>query len=237
VLGIDLFNIGPWLAQARATKNDLHFYELMEQYLASLNDPHNVYQLPSTFEASLNYTVDIYDGKLLVAIGFHQSIAPARVRFRVREQLRVGFGRPAGFPDTPGWPVAIRNPRQPSQHQATGSAAPKAAGTLQGVIDQYELVYKAVLAANTPGQTITDSLPLCTSSLLRAPFMDSDGNVLGYMNQIMVLIDQFSTSTADSVPGMLRDANPVSLYGMRKTAPEATMRPSVPARIRKALPA
>jgi len=65
-LGVDLFNIAPWLAQVQATKNDLDFYEVMQQYVASLNDAHDVYQLPSTFQASLNFTVDIYDGKLLV---------------------------------------------------------------------------------------------------------------------------------------------------------------------------
>jgi hypothetical protein len=91
----------------------------------------------------------------------------------------------------------------------------KAAGASQGVIDQYEMLYRAMLAANTQNQTITDSLPLCTSSLTRAPFMDADGNVLSYKKQILMLIDEFSTSTADSVPGMLRDANRVSLYGMR----------------------
>ena len=91
----------------------------------------------------------------------------------------------------------------------------KAAGAPQQVIDQYELVYKAMLAANTQGQTITDSLPLCTSSLTRAPFMDADGNVLAYKKQMMMLIDEFSTSTADSVPGMIRDADRAVLYGMR----------------------
>jgi hypothetical protein len=65
-LGVDLFNIAPWLAQVQATKNDLDFYEVMQQYVASLNDAHDVYQLPATFQASLNFFVDIYDGKLLV---------------------------------------------------------------------------------------------------------------------------------------------------------------------------
>ncbi len=65
-LGIDLFNIAPWLTQVQATKNDLDFYDVMSQYVASLNDAHDVYQLPSTFRANLNFTVDIYDGKLLV---------------------------------------------------------------------------------------------------------------------------------------------------------------------------
>ena len=65
-LGVDLFNIAPWLAQVQATKNDLDFYDVMSQYVASLNDAHDVYQLPSNFQANLNFTVDIYDGKLLV---------------------------------------------------------------------------------------------------------------------------------------------------------------------------
>jgi hypothetical protein len=91
----------------------------------------------------------------------------------------------------------------------------KTAGAPQAVTDQYELVYKAMLTANTQGQTITDSLPLCTSSLIRAPFMDVDGNVYAYKKQMMMLIDEFSTSTADSVPGMIRDANRAVLYGMR----------------------
>jgi len=91
----------------------------------------------------------------------------------------------------------------------------KASGAPQQVIDQYELLFKAMLAANQQGQTITDSLPLCSSNLTRAPFMDADGNVLAYKKQIMMLIDEFSTSTADSVPGMFRDANRGVLYGMR----------------------
>jgi hypothetical protein len=65
-LGVDLFSIAPWLAQVQATKNDLDFYEVMQQYVASLNDAHDAYELPSAFQASLNFTVDIYDGKLLV---------------------------------------------------------------------------------------------------------------------------------------------------------------------------
>jgi hypothetical protein len=91
----------------------------------------------------------------------------------------------------------------------------KASGAPQAVIDQYEMVYKAMLNANMQGQAITDSLPLCTSSLTRAPLMDVDGNVYAYKKQMMMLIDEFSTSTADSVPGMIRDANRAVLYGMR----------------------
>src|ERR1700730_10033183 len=58
-LSFDLLNTTPWLAQVQATKNDLDFYEVMQQYVASLNDAHDVYQLPSTFQATLNFVVDI----------------------------------------------------------------------------------------------------------------------------------------------------------------------------------
>ena len=91
----------------------------------------------------------------------------------------------------------------------------KIAGAPQATIDQYELLFKAMMDANAKGLTLTNSLPLCTSSLDRAPFMDADGNVLGYKKQIMMLIDEFSTSTADSVAGMFRDANRGALYGIR----------------------
>src|SRR5260370_29306485 len=65
-LGVDLFEISQWITQVQATKNDLDFYEVMQQYVASLNDAHDVYQLPSSWQASLNFTVDIYHVKLLV---------------------------------------------------------------------------------------------------------------------------------------------------------------------------
>ena len=65
-LGVDLFDVAPWLAKVQATKDDLDFYEVMQQYVANLNDAHDGYRLPSSFQATLNFTVDIYDGKLLV---------------------------------------------------------------------------------------------------------------------------------------------------------------------------
>ena len=65
-LKVDLLDTGPWLDKIAATKNDLDFYEVMVSYVASFNDAHDVYQLPSNFTARLNFGVDIYDGKLLV---------------------------------------------------------------------------------------------------------------------------------------------------------------------------
>ena len=121
-LGVDLFSIAPWLAQVQATKNDLDFYEVMQQYVASLNDAHDVYQLavqlPGKFELRGGYL------RRQAVGGFDQPVAPARGRVRVRERLRAGFDRRAGFPKAVGWFVAIRNRRQPAEHQAPGGRTP-----------------------------------------------------------------------------------------------------------------
>jgi len=66
VVGFDLFYLSPWLERAKATRTDLEFYDLMSEYVASLNDAHDGYSLPSNFSAGLNFFVDIYDGLLLV---------------------------------------------------------------------------------------------------------------------------------------------------------------------------
>ena len=62
----DIFQLQPWLDRAAATTNDLDFYEVLVEYVAGLNDSHDAYILPSTFAASLSFTTDIYDGKVLI---------------------------------------------------------------------------------------------------------------------------------------------------------------------------
>lgn len=66
VLNFDLLNLSPWLPRVTASKTDLEFYDLMSEYVAGLNDAHSVYILPSTYFSSLNFYVDIYDGKPFV---------------------------------------------------------------------------------------------------------------------------------------------------------------------------
>src|SRR5882724_4858482 len=65
-IGFDLLNVAPWIEKASATKTDLDFYEVLVSYVASLNDAHDNYSVPSNFTARLNFGVDIYDGKLIV---------------------------------------------------------------------------------------------------------------------------------------------------------------------------
>ena len=119
----------------------------------------------------------------------------------------------------------------PYQFQATGFAlrpfwtrilgfynsmiAAKAANASQDVIEQYEQDFNEMLAANQQSRLVTKPLPLCSSSLTRDPATDSSGNVIAYQKPLVMLIDEFSTSTADSVAGMIQDAGRGLLYGMR----------------------
>ncbi len=65
-LQVDALNVEPWLERVRTVKDDLGFYEVCVDYVASLYDAHDNYYVPSTFEARLGFTVDVYDGKVLI---------------------------------------------------------------------------------------------------------------------------------------------------------------------------
>ena len=83
------------------------------------------------------------------------------------------------------------------------------------IVQQYEQAFNEMLAANQQGRTVTKPLPLCSPSLTLDPATDINGNMIAYQKPIMMLIDEFSTSTADSVPGMFQDAKRGLLFGMR----------------------
>ncbi len=76
-LKFDLLEIGPWLQRAAATKDDLDFYDVCIEYVASLNDAHDGVYLPSSFYARLGFTADIYEGKVLID-QISRSLLPSR---------------------------------------------------------------------------------------------------------------------------------------------------------------
>ncbi len=66
VFGFDLYNITPWLTQVKLSKSDLEFYDICTKYVASLQDSHDEFTIPSFFDAWLHFDGDIYDGKFLI---------------------------------------------------------------------------------------------------------------------------------------------------------------------------
>src|SRR5881628_2193799 len=84
-LRIDLLQLSPWLEKVRNSKSDIEFYEICAQYVASLNDAHAQFFLPSDFQADLLFEVDLYDGKALV--DFIDSSIARLVTFQIGDEL------------------------------------------------------------------------------------------------------------------------------------------------------
>src|SRR6266446_8903237 len=84
-LNVDLLQIGPWLAKVRDTKTDIEFYEICAEYVASLNDAHSQFFLPTDFQADLLFEVDLYDGRAL--IDFIDPSIGRSFTFRVGDEL------------------------------------------------------------------------------------------------------------------------------------------------------
>lgn len=74
----DMLRLSPWLDRVNAAKDDLEHYEICIEYVASLQDAHSSFRMPSLFVAQLGFGVDIYEGKLRQVFGgHHQPHAPA----------------------------------------------------------------------------------------------------------------------------------------------------------------
>jgi hypothetical protein len=66
LLHFDALDIQPWLQRVAATASDLEFYDVCVDYVASLQDTHAGFILPSDFVATLGFSTDIFDGVVLI---------------------------------------------------------------------------------------------------------------------------------------------------------------------------
>lgn len=90
----DALRIGDWLRRVRSTRNDLEFYDLCAEYVASLQDTHSSFSFPSTFSATLGFHVDIYDGKVVVDSITRSRLPAAQYPFQVGWEVVSFNGEP-----------------------------------------------------------------------------------------------------------------------------------------------
>ncbi len=83
----DALAIRPWLEKVAATETDLDFYDVCAEYIASLNDTHVSFGLPSDFVAQLNFVVDLYDDSLLIDTINRTRLPVARFPFVIGDEL------------------------------------------------------------------------------------------------------------------------------------------------------
>ncbi|MDX2269953.1 MAG: S41 family peptidase [Bryobacter sp.] len=94
-LNANLFHISPWVARVRAAQNDLEFLDICAQYVSSLQDGHAQFIGPGNFLADLGFYVDLYDGKLLVALIDRNLLSTQDFPVERGDELLTFNGRPA----------------------------------------------------------------------------------------------------------------------------------------------
>src|SRR6185436_13367926 len=80
-------DLDPWLDRVAKTTTDLDFYELCVEYVARLNDTHDSFVLPSDFVAQLGFSVDIYDGLLLIDTLDRTILSASAFPFTIGDEL------------------------------------------------------------------------------------------------------------------------------------------------------
>ncbi len=76
-LGVNPFEIAPWIKRVRAAKSDLEHAQILIEYGASLQDTHTAVTMQSNFVADLGFYCDLYDGKVMIDI-VDRSLLPLR---------------------------------------------------------------------------------------------------------------------------------------------------------------
>src|SRR5437764_7592843 len=83
----DLLKTAPWLDRVRKSATDLDFYEICVEYVASLQDGHDVFTFPSGFSATLGLSGDLYDGVLLIDSINRQQLPTSRYPLQIGDEL------------------------------------------------------------------------------------------------------------------------------------------------------
>lgn len=93
-LGVNPFEIAPWLRRVRAAKNDLEHAQILIEYGASLQDTHTIVTMRSNFLADLGFYCDLYDDKVMIDV-VDRSLLPTRdYPFVIGDEFVSLDGRP-----------------------------------------------------------------------------------------------------------------------------------------------
>lgn len=91
----DMLDIKPWMERVRNAKDDLEFFEICTEYVASLRDTHTSYRIPSVFTASTGMHADIYDGKVIIDNIVRTTLPVAQYPFQIGDEIVSVDGKPA----------------------------------------------------------------------------------------------------------------------------------------------
>lgn len=93
-IGVNIFELKPWMDRVRAAKTDLDYFEISAEFVASLRDGHSRFAMQTGFSADLGLFTDIYDGKVLVESINRARYPLNRFPFQVGDEVVSIDGRP-----------------------------------------------------------------------------------------------------------------------------------------------
>src|SRR5258707_497943 len=162
-LKFDLFKTAPWIDRIKAAKDDLDFYEIMVTYDPNLNDAHDNYNLPSSFVASLGFSVDIYDGKVLVDSITRTRLPAASFPFQIGDELISVDGKSAEqlLQDFSKYSI-FANPRS-TRRQAAARITTRPQSRMPHAVDLGDSA--SVVIARQSGGTETYTIPWLKTGL------------------------------------------------------------------------
>jgi hypothetical protein len=93
-VGFDGRDLAAWLERVRNAGSDLEFLEICAEYVASFDDFHSYFRAPSTFIARLDFTVDVFDGKVLIETIARSALPVSQYPFAAGDELVSVDGKP-----------------------------------------------------------------------------------------------------------------------------------------------
>jgi hypothetical protein len=108
----DALQLKPWLDRVAKTTDDLSYYELCMEYVASLQDLHSGFFIRSGFAAEIPIYVDLYDGKALIEYVDRAALPASRFPFETGDEVvSVDGVTPEAWMDYAGKLQSFANPR------------------------------------------------------------------------------------------------------------------------------
>ena len=95
LFGFDLANLDPWLERVARSKDDVEYFEICVDYTSSLRDSGAFLNFPSIFEAYLDISADVYDGKLLIRGVDRRALPASQYPFAAGDEIVSVDGKPA----------------------------------------------------------------------------------------------------------------------------------------------
>jgi len=183
--GFDLLDLQPWIDRVRNAKDDLEFFEIEGEYVGKFQDTHSGFQMTSTFSATLNMTVDIYDGKVLIDTINRALLPVTTYPFQIGDELvavdgvssedwiaRLSvwrqYGNPASTRRLSAGKITVRRQNDFPRAAEIGNSATVEIRRASGVVETYTIPWtKTGLAVTSVGP-----VPFARASTVPEPMVE-----------------------------------------------------------------